>query len=339
MSMVGPARINTVRGLTKRDKCDTVLAMNDFLRDAQPGEHLTIKVDHPITSFVSVSSALAKRWLKHNTHNRPLSAQAVYEYRSDMEAGRFRLTGEPIQFSKTGVLLNGQNRLTALAQCTPPITLVINVIRGLDDESQFFMDLPKKRTTGQQLSLQGVKNSRNVAAMARLLIAWDEDLLFTENLLRRGISTPRVEEWVTKNAALVELFNDNLIMTTTRCGGTPAVASTAAVAALRIDPKAAISFFNLLRVRANLPFGSPILALDGRLRKVRADRVRLSQREELGYFIRAWNCWLRGQTLQKMQQPKGGWTKETFPVMLSERGPGFDHNQYFVGLDLAGFNG
>lgn len=312
--------------------------MNPYeIEGVQPGEFITIKADHPITSFVAVSSTVAERWLTHNTHNRPLSEDAVMQYQGDMEAGRFKMTGEPIQFSKAGVLLNGQNRLTALANALPPMTLVFNVIRGLDEDVQSYMDLGKKRTPGQQLGILGVKNSNQIAAMTRLLITWENGLLWRENKLRRAISTPQVEQWALENHKLVDLFNRYLAHATRGVGAQPSVSGAMSIAGLRIDPQATIAFFHLLARRINLPEGSPLLALDSRLRRTRAERKRMQQRDELAYFIAAWNLWMRGESVAKLQAGKGGWNGNNFPSMDTSRGRKFDAEQLAFGLELGGY--
>lgn len=311
--------------------------MNPYeIEGVQPGEFITIKQDHPVTSFVAVSGQVAERWLAHNTHNRALSETSVFQYQSDMEAGRFLLTGEPIQFSKSGVLLNGQNRLTALANCVPPITLVFNVIRGLDDAAQSHMDIGKKRTPGQQLGILGIKNANQVASMTRLLIAWENGWLFN-NSTKARVSTPAVEQWVSENEKLVDIFNRYLAQPTRSVGGTPAVAGAVAVAGLRIDPQATIAFFHLLHRRVGLPKGSPLLALDARLRRLKAERTRLQQREELAYFIQTWSAWMRGESLAKLQAGKGGWNANNFPSMAVQRSRKFDKAQLAAGLELGGY--
>lgn len=313
------------------------MEVKNDIATVQPGEFIKIKQDNPITSFVSVSSAVAERWLAHNTHNRPISEQAVMEYQSDMEAGRFKFTGEPIQFSISGVLLNGQNRLTALANCIPSVTLVFNVIRGLDDAVQSYMDIGKKRTPGQQLNILGVRNSNQIASMTRLLIAWKSGALWSDIRGGRAISIPRVEEWVADNQRLVELFNRNLCKQTRSVGGTPSVAGAVAIEALRIDTPAAVSFFNLLSRRVGLPEDSPLLALDARLRRFRSERKRVPQREELAFFIQTWNYWMRGESIVRLNSAKGGWSRTSFPTLDTERGRRFDWDQFQRGLDLAGY--
>lgn len=336
LTMGGSAGAICVIYLTKADKCAWVGAMTE-IEGVQPGEFIKIKSDRPLASFVAVTSEVAQRWLQHNTHNRPTSDTGVLKYQMDMEAGRFAMTGEPIQFSKTGVLLNGQNRLTALANCVPSITLTLLVVRGLDDEVQRLMDQGIKRTPGQQLALMGIRNSNQVASAARLFMNWQGGMLFTDDKRQRALSLAAVEDWVTENQKLVDLFNRYLAQTTRSVGATPSVAGAFAMQALLVDTQAAISFFHLLHSRSNLPKGSPLLALDNRLRRVRAERMKISQRDELGYFIQCWNNWMRGDLISKVQSGKGGWNAGNFPRMETERGRKFDHDQFITGLETAGY--
>lgn len=308
----------------------------EIITGVQPGEALNLKVDHPITSFVSVTSEVAERWLTHNTHNRPIYDANVLKFQADMEEGRWRMDGAPIRFSKHPVtLLDGQNRLMALANCVPARELIFNVVRGLDHESQRTMDTGQARTPGQQLRLIGQANAKQIASVARLVIIWENNWLY-DSIRQRTISIPQIEDWVEENQKLVDLFNHHLAKTTRSVGATPSVAGAFAIEAMKVDTPATVSFFNLLRSRANLPEGSPILALDNRLRRVRMERMRLVQRDELAMFITAWNLWIKGKTTSKIQSAKGGWTQRTFPLMETVRGRSFDKEQFERGLELAG---
>lgn len=312
--------------------------MTHDMQGVQPGDSIDICQSEVTAGFVRVSSDVAARWLAHNTHNRPLSEMAVLRYQADMEAGRFGLTGEPIQFSRSGVLLNGQNRLTALANCVPPVSLTMLVVRGLEDTVQKYMDQGVKRTPGQQLALLGVKNSAQVASSVRLLMSWRNGLLFSESArTRNALSAAAVESWVAENEKLIGLFNKHLAHVVRSVGGTPSVAGALGMHGLEVDPQATISFLHLLAGRSNLPFGSPLLALDSRLRNLKANRTRVNQRDELGYFIQTWNAWMRGDSMAKLQAGRGGWSSENFPRMEGVRGSRFSVEQFARGLALAGY--
>lgn len=302
----------------------------------QPGEYLNLKVDHPITSFVSVTSEVAERWLEHNTHNRPYYDANVLKFQEDMESGRWRMDAAPLRFSKHPVtLLDGQNRLLALANCVPSRTIVFNVVRGLDHEAQRTMDIGQNRTPGQQLGLIGQTNARQVAATARLLITWESNLLY-DSVRAKTISIPQIEEWVEENQKLVDLFNHHLAKVTRSVGATPSVAGAFAIEGMKVDTPATVAFFHLLKSRANLPEGSPLLALDNRLRRIRLERFKLTQRDELAMFVTSWNLWIKGKTTSKIQSAKGGWTERTFPLMETVRGRNFDTAQLQRGLELSG---
>jgi hypothetical protein len=87
------------------------------------------------------------------------------------------------------------------------------------------------------------------------------------------------------------------------------------LAILQISPARANKFISRLVSGASLAEGDPILALDRRLRNIRRSGVRVSQREYLAYFIKAWNAWVMGDRLQKLQL--SSLTEDNFPELLS----------------------
>ena len=80
-----------------------------------------------------------------------------------------------------------------------------------------------------------------------------------------------------------------------------------------------------------------MLTLNRDLRRVRAERVKLSQRDELAYFIQCWTNWLRGDLIAKVQAGRGGWASGNYPRMETERGKKFDRDQFIRGLEMAGY--
>ena len=60
-----------------------------------------------------VTPEMAREWLTHNTHNRPVSRQYVEKYARDMRAGRWHYTNQGIGFDVNGVMTDGQHRLLA----------------------------------------------------------------------------------------------------------------------------------------------------------------------------------------------------------------------------------
>lgn len=67
-----------------------------------------------ITTEVRVlSPADARDMLTRNTHNRPPREGDVLKWAAEMEAGLWRMNGEPIKFGESGRLIDGQHRLMA----------------------------------------------------------------------------------------------------------------------------------------------------------------------------------------------------------------------------------
>lgn len=129
------------------------------------GEVLDLGVHLVQTDHVLVTSTVAEKWLATQRVNRVLNRHTVLAYRRDMIDGRWAFTGDPIRFDVDGCLIDGQHRLTALSLTEGyPKTLEFVVVRGLPPEAQLSMDQGRRRSSGQQLQLTGIKNSTSISA-------------------------------------------------------------------------------------------------------------------------------------------------------------------------------
>lgn len=263
-------------------------------------------------SVVMVDQIVAKRWLDRNVKNRTVRQGAVARYRSDMESGRWVMTGDPIRFDVDGNLIDGQHRLIALSEIEG-LSLPFSVVRGLPRESQSFMDQGIKRTPGDQLTLRGLKNGQAIAAAIKQFIAWDEEMLFRDTKVLQSITSPQIEAWVEDHPADVE-FLTQIIHLTKQNDARPAIAAAAAIGFARLDAQACLDFFTLLARGAGTA-GHPIVTLDKRLQRMRRESVVLPDRDVLALFIVAWNAWRQGKQVTKFQRPAGGrYTEDNFPV-------------------------
>src|SRR6478609_7947221 len=152
-----------------------------------------------------ITSEDASRMLEFHRDdpNRRISTDKVLQYQADMENGRWHFEGAPIRLSKTNRLLDGQHRLTALANAIPDQRLPFTILRGLDDDAQLYMDQVYTRTVGQQLSLKGVANSSLKAAAAKLYLEWTRGRLF-RSMTHGATSKPEITEWVLHNQELMD---------------------------------------------------------------------------------------------------------------------------------------
>lgn len=125
----------------------------------------SIKVMH-------VDQMQALDWLTSNTHNRPLNKNMVRKIADDMRSGRWMDNGETIKFSKEGVLLDGQHRLMAIVEADVRIPLI--VVFGIDEAAQSTIDIGAVRTIGNILSLNGIPNGNKIAAVARVVLRYQQ---------------------------------------------------------------------------------------------------------------------------------------------------------------------
>lgn len=139
----------------------------------------------------------ASRLLGENHGNRELKQFIVNTLAADIEAGRFVFNGDTIRVSKTGRLLDGQHRLTAVVQTGIPIETIL--ITGLDDDVQTTIDTGSPRKFSDVLTMQrNTKNATTVGAVTLATYLYQQnDGRFNNQILARKRSATRDEllEW------------------------------------------------------------------------------------------------------------------------------------------------
>lgn len=262
--------------------------------------------------LVRLSSKDAAEWLeKYAGPNRRISENQVLKFQSDMESGRWHFEGAPLRLSKTSKLLDGRHRLTALANTVPEIEIDFLVVTGLDDSTQLFMDQGQARTVSQQLRLINIPNPTLCSSAGKLYLDWTRNRLF-RSTSRGCTSKPEISQWVIDNQELLSKLSD---VPLGRIDAPKSVVGAFALAVLQVNPVKGMEFFNRLASGAELHEGDPILALDRRLRNVRKFGQRLSSREYLALLIRAWNSWIMGDVVHKLQVPR--LSEENFPELVT----------------------
>src|SRR5210317_1084195 len=91
----------------------------------------------------------AKSLLEKNTNNRKLRETVVDYYANEMINGNWIDNGDPIRIARSGRLLNGQHRLSALVKAG--VTLPFHFLSNLSEESFEQMDNGAKRTLNDNL--------------------------------------------------------------------------------------------------------------------------------------------------------------------------------------------
>ena len=116
--------------------------------------------------------ALIEEVLKtRNSHNRSQRPNKIRQFMRAMQEGRWRLTGDTIKFGSNGVLLDGQNRLSAAL--LSGIALHTHVVFGIDPIAFRVLDSGAGRTGGDTFQVAGVANYHLVAQAVRWLMIFD----------------------------------------------------------------------------------------------------------------------------------------------------------------------
>lgn len=172
------------------------------------------------TEVLRISPAIARAWLEKNTINRPLRRTVVEGYRASLERGEHRLTHQGIAFSASGELLDGQHRLTAIAEMPENFSVQMMVTRGLSAEAFQAIDLGLKRSHADVLKIPA-----GLSAVARFLAT-------IHNTSRVGITPQSLVPYVEG----VQRHYDNLIgfdPTCTKTWSSAAIRSAAVLQMIR----------------------------------------------------------------------------------------------------------
>lgn len=267
--------------------------------------------------LVDVTPKQAAKWLESNHVNRNLRRKSVDALRRDMENKRWRMTGEPIQFSRTAALINGQHRLSALATADPkkiwcPVCekaghIQFLVIGGLEDESQKMMDQGTARNVRDALILEHghVKNVTLVAAVSRWLSIIDEPgPRMDPNILRTKVTTAEALDAYNRFPDQIDLACTMATRLRRNLMGSPTAVAYSYLAFSRIDPEATNEFFAGMIDEEWSSKNDPRKAAHRRMRTVHYDQgVKVSIETGImmvSVLTRAWNAWRRGEEVETM---------------------------------------
>lgn len=236
----------------------------------------------PGVSIMQVDAETARRWLGQNVNNRRLRPAVVTGYARDMKAGRWAFTGEPIQFSASGKLENGQHRLHAIIEADVSIPMV--VVRNLPAEAQKFMDAGSKRSASDALQISGRGGeAKSVAAIARGMLLW-----------ANGVR-PTQAEVIAEAESAYDLYAQAAIVGNTvrrELRGGVALYGVAYMTLAAIDENDARWFFDHLATGVDLQSRDPILVLRRRIiAGIEGGRLESAMETNLALIFKAWNAW------------------------------------------------
>jgi len=226
----------------------------------------------------TISPAMAESYLTHNARNRKIVAAHVDAIARDIRAGNWMMNAQPICFSRSGRLLNGQHRLSAVIQAGEAIE--VPVMRGLPEEAYDTYDIHAKKGPQLGAAFDSFGDKPLIAAAAVLL--WKHELKPPGT--RNAKPTPaEVMRIVEQHPRLLEMrtFGRKMIEF-----GRGSVLAYAAYCIERDDPELGRIFLERFETGADLPRGHLILELRKRMQVLRRERT--SQEEQFRELMNAW---------------------------------------------------
>lgn len=238
--------------------------------------------------WYSVDPKSAAELLENRSKNRPLSEPRAKRIADDITEGKYQANGEPLIFSPSGRLLDGQHRLRAILISGRSIETY--VVHGVPDQAFDTMDTGKSRAGADIAAIAGRSNYAIVASVAAWAIKHETGTW--RSMIKGQIRNWQIDDWLRKNGAEVEQRIEEL-----RHGadgfaklGSPASLVFVYMMAYREDPDAALRFMSGLASGTGLSSGSPVLFLRNRMLTERLDG-----HHRMALCILAWKAFRDGR--------------------------------------------
>lgn len=259
--------------------------------------------------IIEFTPAVAEYFLReYNIGNRPRKGSKIREYADAMMSGAWGLTGDNIKFSDDGILLDGQNRLSACVLSGVPFKT--HTIFGIDKMLFKRMDIGRTRSPADIFKIAGVVNQSDVSAAVRWLV-----LLESNAPMSRGTHTPEflLNEYNSKYSDVADSVKIGQQMRLEWGHPSGAIAALHYLFSKKDQAKADEFFGRWLSGR----FGKrsdPIKFLQERLKSIKVqNHGRIHDGVRNALIIRAWNAFVTDKklTLDALNWHQG----EDFPTI------------------------
>lgn len=232
--------------------------------------------------------------------NRKLTRPQVEKWKRTLAAGRWKLTHEGIAISNTLKLLDGQHRLTAIAEGEVGADFIVFV--GVDEETFKVIGQGKGRTAADALSTVGAVDTNKLSASARLIYLY---LSPDRNSWRRTpVTNDETVELVQHEAANLHA---SMLYGNQAMKHMPIIHSAATAAHFLINQKHGPGnphvekFFDGLLKHRRLDDMDPRVKLDHYLTNSRAQGKRLANMDQLALMIITWNYIANGREVHNVR--------------------------------------
>jgi hypothetical protein len=249
----------------------------------------------------------AQEWLDtKNVANRPLSKRTVDKYAQEMKAGRWKLNGEAIIFGTSGNLMNGQHRLAACVKAERDFTTLVTF--GVEDSAFDTLDDNNPRKLRDVLAIGGEVNPNFLSSALYFVYAYANGT-FRDRAMngKKKIATKKVLEQMLVSQPGLRNSTNYFASLRRRPGGMmlpPSLAIGLHYIFSLVDEVKANEFFDQLQSGLELKESSPVYLLRQRLIAGAKERsVKLQTEAQYAYTVMAWNAFVVGRKLGRMQMP------------------------------------
>lgn len=266
----------------------------------------------PTHEFELVTPEVAEELLKKNPYNRNPRRLRINKYARAMDLGDWGLTGQPIIIDTDGNLMDGQHRLMAVVQTGQSIEFL--VVRGVNRELMPLIDRGAARDAADALTWADCQHASMAAAALRQLLVLIGQKSTRDTKELSLITDQEVLDAYSDHESLIAWAAPMAKQVNVAVKISPARYLTAMLWMLvnGCDPDDVQAFTNQLISGADLPEGSPILALRnwGLTSKATNRKVRIN--EVLIAVIKTWNDVREGRS-RKLMKIK---PDETVPALV-----------------------
>ena len=245
-----------------------------------------------IAQLVEVNPDMAADMLEHNTMNRNISQLNVKRYAQAMQSGEWEQNGQTISVAEDGTILDGQHRLWAIIESGMTITFLI--VYNVRKEAIATIDSGITRTFRHLLQIKGSKHAATAASLTKFAWIYDNfDSELNTGSCKIALRNPVLEVYYDENRNLIE---QAAAMAETGCHHfTKSHMGFGFFLFLRKNPARAEAFANMLKSGQNLYTGHPLMTLRTKLIDNLMSKHKLTVRETLAFYIKAWNAFLKGK--------------------------------------------
>lgn len=244
-----------------------------------------------------VTPQMAETWLRNNTDNRNLSQGYVDKLARDMLSGEFAYVADPIRFDTGGNLIDGQHRLTAIAQSG--VTLDMLVVTGMKRDDRRFLDRGRKRRVADNLRMDyGIASATTVASVTRMVLRWNTGALRNNSVYRP--TDTEVYDYAVNHVD--ELSASAAYAARVRTGIGAQLTATGTVHYLTMQQEAitARPFWERVEHGTGVYTGDPALALRNAIVRAAANNLYAAVEQHMAMQLRAWRSAVNGRSLSRL---------------------------------------